>query len=51
MYGDWLCTTDFAIFGNEVKATERSPPDNRTRWIVTQSQGFKKKTLKRQADL
>ena len=23
------------IFGHEVKATERSPPDNLTRWIIT----------------
>ena len=46
MYGDWFCTTDYAIFGNEVKATERSPPGNRTQWIVTQSQGFKKKDIK-----
>ena len=34
MYGDWLYTTDYAIFGHEVKATERSPPDNLTRWII-----------------
>ena len=47
MYGDWFYTTDYAIFGQEVKATERSPPDNLTRWIITQSKGFTKKTLKR----
>ena len=35
MYGDWFYTTDYAIFGHEVKATERSPPDNLTRWIIT----------------
>ena len=34
MYGDWFYTTDYAIFGHEVKATERSPPDNLTRWII-----------------
>ena len=45
MYGDWFCTTDYAIFGNEVKATERSPPDNLTRWIITQSKGFTKKGI------
>ena len=28
MYGDWFYTTDYAIFGHEVKATERSSPDN-----------------------
>ena len=37
MHGDWFYTTDYAIFGHEVKATERSPPDNLTRWIITQS--------------
>ena len=31
MYGDWFYTTDYAIFGHEVKATDRSPPDNITR--------------------
>ena len=45
MYGDWFYTTDYAIVGHEVKATERSPPDNFTRWIITQSKGFTKKVL------
>ena len=31
MYGDWFYTKDYAIFGHEVKAAERSPPDNLTR--------------------
>ena len=31
MHGDWFYTTDYAIFGHEVKATERSPPENLTR--------------------
>ena len=35
------------IFGHEVKATERSPPDNLTRWIITQSKGLQEMTLKR----
>ena len=35
MHGDWFYTTDYGIFGHEVKATERSPPDNLTRWIIT----------------
>ena len=30
MYGDWFYLTDYGIFGYEVKATERSPPDNLT---------------------
>ena len=47
MHGDWVYTTDYVIFGYEVKATERSPPDNLTRWIITQSNVLQKKTLKR----
>ena len=43
MYGDWFYTTDYGIFGHEVKATERSPPDNLTQWIITQSKGFTRK--------
>ena len=45
MYGDWFYATDYAIFGHEVKATERSPPDNLTQWITTQSKGFTKKGI------
>ena len=45
MHGDWSYTTDYAIFGHKVKATERSPPDNLTRWIITQSKGFTKKGI------
>ena len=45
MHGDWFHTTDYAIFGHKVKATERSPPDNLTRWIITQSKGFTKKGI------
>ena len=45
VHGDWFYTTDYAIFGHEVKATERSPPDNLTRWIITQSKGFTKKGI------
>ena len=41
MHGDWFYTTNYGIFGHEVKATERSPPDNLTRWIITRSKGFK----------
>ena len=35
MHRDWFYTTDYGIFSHEVKATERSPPDNLTRWIIT----------------
>ena len=47
MQGDWFCATDYAIFGHEVKTTERSPPENPTQWIITQSKGFIKKALKK----
>ena len=30
MYGDWFYTTDYDIFGHEVKATEWPPSDNLT---------------------
>ena len=40
MHGDWLYLMDYGIFGHEVKATEMSPPDNLTRWIITRSKGF-----------
>ena len=47
MYGDWFNTTNHAIFGHEMKATKRSPPDNLTRWIITQSKGFTRKGIER----
>ena len=47
MYGDWFYTTDYAIFGYEVKATERSPSDNLTRWIITKSKGFTRKGIEK----
>ena len=47
MHGDWFYTIDYAIFGHEVKATERSPPDNLTRCIITQSKGFTKKGIEK----
>ena len=45
MHGDWFYTTDYGIFGHAVKATERSPPDNLTRWIITRSKGFTRKGI------
>ena len=47
MHGDWFYTTDYGIFGNEVKATERSPPDDLTRWIITWSKGFTRKEIEK----
>ena len=46
MYGDWFYATDHVIFGHGVKATERSPLENLTQWIITQSKVFTKKVLK-----
>ena len=45
MYGDWFCTANYDVFGNGGKTTERSPPDNLTRWIITQSKGFTRKGI------
>ena len=47
MHGDWFYTTDYAIFGHDLKATERSPPDNLTRWIITKSKGFTKNGIEK----
>ena len=47
MYGEWFYMTDYGIFGHEVKATERSLPDNLTRWIITQSKGFTRKVVEK----
>ena len=37
MYGECFYTIDYTAFGHGVKATERSPTDKLTRWIITQS--------------
>ena len=47
MHGDWFYAIDYAIFGHEVKATERSPPGNLPWWIITQSKGFTKKDIEK----
>ena len=47
MYGNWFYTTNYGIFGHEVKATERSPPDNLTRWIITRAEGFTRKGIEK----
>ena len=47
MYGDWIYTTDYAVFGHEVKATEMSLSDNLTQWIITQSKGFTKNGIEK----
>ena len=43
MHGDWFYTTDYSIFGHEVKTTERSTPDNLTHWMIIYSKGFTRK--------
>ena len=43
----WFYTTDYAIFGHEVKATEISPPEILTQWIITQSKDFTKKDIEK----
>ena len=47
MYGDWFHTTGYGIFGHEAKATKRSPANNLTRWIMTQSKGFTRKGIEK----
>ena len=47
MNGDWFYTTDYGIFGHEVKATGRPPSDNLTRWIITQPKGFRKNVIEK----
>ena len=47
MYGELFYITDYGTFGHEVKATESSPPDNLTRWIITQSKGLTRKDIEK----
>ena len=47
MHENWFHTTNYGIFGHEVKATERSPPENLTQWIITQSKGFTRKGIEK----
>ena len=47
MNRDWFCTTGYGVFGHEVKATKRSPPDNFMRWVMTQSKGFTRKGIEK----
>ena len=47
MHGDWFYTTGYGTFSHEVKATKRSPPDNLTRWIITQFKGFTRKGIEK----
>ena len=40
LYGDWFYTTDFAVYGHTVKATERSASDDLIQWKITHSKSF-----------
>ena len=46
MHGDWFYTTDYGIFGHEVRTTERSQPDNHTMDNYS-SKGFTKKSIEK----
>ena len=43
MYGEWFYMTDYGTFGHE----ESSPPDNLTRWIITQCKGLTRKGIEK----
>ena len=47
MYGDWFYTTDFAVFGHNIKTTVRSLSDDLTQWIITQSKRFTRKCIEK----
>ena len=40
MNRNWFYIRKYDIFSNGGKATKRSPPNNLTQWILTQSKGF-----------
>ena len=44
---DWFYTTDYGIFSHKVNATERSPPEHLTGWIIKQFRGFTKEVIKK----
>ena len=47
MHGDRFYTTDYDTFSHKENATERSPPENLTGWIIKQSRGFTKEVIKK----
>ena len=47
MNGDWFYTTKYDVSGDGGKDTESSPPDNYTRWIITQSKEFTRKGIEK----
>ena len=47
MYGDWFYTTDFAVFGHNIKTMVISLSDDLTQWIITQSKRFTRKCIEK----
>ena len=45
VYGYWFYPTKYGVFGDGGKVTERSPPDNLTQSIISQSKGFTRKGI------
>ena len=45
MHGDWFYTTRYGIYGDGRKATKDDSPDNLTRWVITKSKGFTRKSI------
>ena len=47
LYGNWFYTTSYTIFTSELKATNRSPPDDFGRWIISRSKGLTRKGIEK----
>ena len=47
IHRNWFYTMDYGIYGHEIKATERSPPDNLTRRIIKRSRRFTRKAIEK----
>ena len=45
MNKDRFYKTKYGVFGDGGKTTERFPRDNLTRWIITQSEAFRRKCI------
>ena len=45
IHGDCFYTTKYGIFGDGRNATKRSTTDNLTRWVITQSKDFTRKSI------
>ena len=47
MHEDCFYTTDYAVFGHEVKGKKRSPQNNLPQWMFTRSRGFTRKGIEK----